>query len=263
MPATPFFNTDCFGRLRHAAYDATTGRVVATDSTSRMVWVIGADGYSASVIDGGFNFPDGVAVDSQGRIVVADRLNHRIKVFGPDLEEVLEFGTKGISHGRFNEPAGVAISPLDDSIVVADYGNHRVQVFNRDGGFVEAFGDEGGGDGEFRGPAAVAVDAQGRVYVAEDGGRRVQVFDGAGTVVRRIGGLRMPQGVAVDADGVVYITEDDGNRRSYRALRPDSEYTHHPLEHHPVGLFVRDGRVHVCTGPRITVQALPQRTKLA
>ena len=164
---------------------------------------------------------------------------------------------------RFNEPAGVAISPLDDSIFVADYGNHRVQVFSRDGEFVEAFGDEGVGEGEFRGPTAIAMDAQGLVYVAEDRGQRVQVFDGAGSVVRRIDGLRVPHGVAVDADGVVYTTEDDGgSRRSCRALRPDGEYVHHPLEHHPVGVFVRDGRAHVCTGPRITVQALPPRSKL-
>jgi len=81
MPATPFFNTDCFGRLRHAAYDATTGRVVATDSASQMVWVIGADGYSASVIDGGFNFPDGVAVDSQVCCWVATAPHPIIQLF--------------------------------------------------------------------------------------------------------------------------------------------------------------------------------------
>jgi DNA-binding beta-propeller fold protein YncE len=251
MP-TPFFNTDCFTNTRHAAIDPS-GRVIVSDYANRMVWVIGADGYSTSLIDSEFSFPEGVAVDRQGRIIVADRLNHRVKVFSTELEEVLEFGKKGISTGRFNEPAGIAIG-RDDTILVADSNNDRIQVFSRDGEFIRAFGETGSTEGEFRGPVAIATDANDRIYVAEYAGQRIQVFDADGAVVRTIGGLKAPQGVAVDDDGNIYITESGDRASHYRIIGLAGQSYHHPLEHHPVGITTRDGKVFVCTGPRITVQ---------
>ena len=42
--------------------------------------------------------------------------------------------------------------------------------------FVRAWGREGTGDGEFHYPLGVAVDGAGRVYVADSGNDRIQVF---------------------------------------------------------------------------------------
>jgi DNA-binding beta-propeller fold protein YncE len=58
----------------------------------------------------------------------------------------------------------------------ADVNNHRVQKFTGAGGFLEAWGQPGAGPGEFNGPSGLAVDAAGRVYVADRGNHRVQMF---------------------------------------------------------------------------------------
>jgi len=61
---------------------------------------------------GEFNVPHAIAVDSRGRLFVADRANNRIQIFdqsGKFLDEWTQFG----------RPSGIAIT-RDDTIYVAD-----------------------------------------------------------------------------------------------------------------------------------------------
>ena len=59
---------------------------------------------------------------------------------------------------------------------------NRVAKFSKDGNFVRQWGSTGAEQGQFNGPKALAVDAQGNVYVLDSGNKRVQVFDGDGTL---------------------------------------------------------------------------------
>jgi DNA-binding beta-propeller fold protein YncE len=253
-------NTPCFLSTRFVATDAS-GRAFVSDYTTRQVWVIAADGRSTSLLNADsspFASPEGVAVDGRGRVIVADRLAHCVKIFGPDLDLVHEFGKKGVSTGRFHEPAGVAA--FQDLIYVADYGNHRVQVFGSDGTFRASIGDEGTGPGEFQGPTGVAVDSAGRIYVTEAMGNRLQVFDGADhTLLRTVQWLQFPQGVAVGDDGRVYVAE----QRGYRVLTPEARATlgHHVIEGRPTGIAVRGAELFVCTGPMLRAIVQPEAVK--
>jgi len=76
-----------------------------------------------------FNCPEGVAISSDGRlVVVADSLNHRVQVFSPDGAFLREFGQKGSEDGQFDMPGGVTIGTVgaalgslgDEHIVVTD-----------------------------------------------------------------------------------------------------------------------------------------------
>ena len=71
--------------------------------------------------------PWGVACDQLGHIVVSDRLNHRIQIYGEDGSFIRMFGGLGQRVGQFHRPAGVAIDK-DHRIIVADKDNHRIQV---------------------------------------------------------------------------------------------------------------------------------------
>lgn len=90
-----------------------------------------ADGAAANAR---FNNPQGVAIDAQGAIYVADTGNHRIRRIAPDgaVTTVAGNGTAGFQNGlgaaaQFNAPRGVAIDTLGN-LYVADTGNHAVRL---------------------------------------------------------------------------------------------------------------------------------------
>lgn len=80
-------------------------------------------------------------------------------------------------------------------------------------------GSSGGGRGQFSTPAGLAVDAQGNLYVADSGNRRIQKFDSdlhflgvlgaAGDTESR---LNEPWAVAVDGQGNIYVADTWNHR---------------------------------------------------
>jgi len=81
------------------------------------------------------------------------------------------------------------------------------EVANR---LVSSFGGPGSGDGELLAPRGVAVDAAGRIFVADTGNRRVQLFDADGQWLATLGAdadLQQPCDLAVDSRGTVYVAD--------------------------------------------------------
>ena len=91
----------------------TTARVVkfAADGTYLTEW--GSHGRE----DGQFRTPHAIDLDSQGRVIVADRGNDRLQMFEPD-------GTFVRSYYQYSRPSGVHIAD-DDTIYVADSASSR------------------------------------------------------------------------------------------------------------------------------------------
>lgn len=50
-------------------------------------------------------------MDTMGRIVVADKDNHRVQIFGFDGKFILKFGDKGSKPGQFNYPWDIDTDP--------------------------------------------------------------------------------------------------------------------------------------------------------
>ena len=71
------------------------------------------------------------------------------------------------------------------------------------------FGSEGVGAGRFKDARSIAVDAEGRIYVGEYTGGRVQVFDAAGKFVTQwTADPKMPlRGMTADRRGNVYVVQ--------------------------------------------------------
>lgn len=149
---------------------------------------------------GEFNMPWGLAVDTDGEVYVADWRNDRIQKFSAEGTFQMMFGSSGKEDGQFHRPTGVAVD-LHGDIYVADWGNDRVQLFNPAGQYVEKFlGDATLSRSarayvlanpkplrlremahlepqkRFHGPVAVKVDAMGRMYVADCGPHRIQIY---------------------------------------------------------------------------------------
>jgi DNA-binding beta-propeller fold protein YncE len=148
---------DGHGGQRPGAGPHTTARIVkfAPDGTYLMEW--GSHGTDP----GQFRTPHAIALDSRGRVVVADRGNDRLQVFDPDGAFIEEF----YQYGR---PSGLHIAD-DDTVYVADSASSRngqhpgweygIRIGNLRNGSLTAF--IGGSN-----PEGVAVAADGTVYGA-------------------------------------------------------------------------------------------------
>jgi hypothetical protein len=116
---------------RHAiyTYDILTGEHTPFAGT------VGTSGWKdGQRLEAEFNTPSQVIVDSDGSVIVADRMNHCIRKISPDgMVSTLigKGGMAGYQDGNpedalFNEPRGVAIDK-NNNIYVADYNNNVVR----------------------------------------------------------------------------------------------------------------------------------------
>ena len=150
-----------------------THRIVVIDPSGKVVReIVGADQP--------MTFPNGIAVNSDGVVVVADGNNGRLLAFDP-AGKLVGAVNRGIGEGDLGLPRGVA---LDDSgrIFVVDTTNQTVHVYRLgDKGsntiaFIGAFGDEGVADGLFEYPNGVATDTRSDIYITDRENGRIQVW---------------------------------------------------------------------------------------
>jgi sugar lactone lactonase YvrE len=184
------------------------------DGTFIKTWGSNLDsGGQAVGSEGGFYGPRGIAVDNEGRVIVADTGNKRIQIFQSDGAFLQQFGGSGLQPGQLDEPVGVAVD-AQGNIVVADTWNGRIQVFDSKGTPKAAWDIDGWLDKNTVGKPYVAVDSKGRVYVADEVGRRVLVFDQTGQYLGSFGqygtdasGFSQIGGIALDKQDNIYVTD--------------------------------------------------------
>ena len=147
---------------------------------AKLLQVIGRAGTGP----GEFNRAEGICVDAQDRVYVADSCNHRIQVFAADGTFLREFGKAGSGLGQLSYPYDVAVDKAGN-IFVCEFGNSRVQVFDANCRPVEIIGGAGGEPGRFNNPWAIALDAHGNLYVADALNHRLQKLVRRSPVVTR------------------------------------------------------------------------------
>ncbi|MHC4620597.1 MAG: right-handed parallel beta-helix repeat-containing protein [Planctomycetota bacterium] len=118
--------------------------------------------------NGQFKFPQGIDVDPNGNIYVADTGNHRIQKFDPNGDFLTNWGSFGNGNGQFYYPFSVTADPNYNLVYVTDPFNRRVQIFDRQGNFLYTWGkwnpDQGAAE-EFIQTGGVAADGKGNLYV--------------------------------------------------------------------------------------------------
>ena len=157
----------------------------------RLLSVIGKAGTGP----GEFNRPEGICVDGQDRIYVADSCNHRIQIFSADGKFLREFGKAGSGLGELSYPYDIKVDKAGN-IFICEFGNSRIQVFDKNCQPIETIGRAGAGPGEFNNPWGIAFDSHENLYVADALNHRLQ------KLVRRMGpiGQMRPMGAAVRDD---------------------------------------------------------------
>jgi DNA-binding beta-propeller fold protein YncE len=128
---------------------------------------------------GAFWFPNGLAVDSNDDLYVADSNNGRLAIFDPNGKLAASI-RRGVADGDLGLPRGVALH--DDRLYVVDTTAHTVKVYDVSGdvtkvpSFLGSFGVEGVEDGTFEYPNGIAIDGDGRIYVTDRVNNRVQIW---------------------------------------------------------------------------------------
>ena len=87
----------------------------------------------------------------------------------------------------------------------------RVSKFAPDGTFLMSFGEWGFEDGQMRSPHSLAMDSQGRLFVADRGNRRIQIFDQQGTHLDTWYQFSRISGLFIDDNDMLYAIDSESD----------------------------------------------------
>jgi hypothetical protein len=180
-------------------------------------------------------------VDAEGNVWIADArganereleqfpdatdIGHQVIKFSPEGAVLMILGTPGEAGDpptHFTEPNDVLVAP-DGSIFVAEThgaqfqsepgpnAKSRISKFAPDGTFIMSFGQWGFDDGEFRSPHALAMDSEGRLFVADRGNRRIQIFDQEGNHLDTWYQFSRISGLFIDDDDTIYAIDSESD----------------------------------------------------
>ena len=112
----------------------------------------------------------------------------------------------GIPGSTFSQPTDVAWDRAGNIYIADGVGTtNRIAKFDKDGKFIRQWGSTGSEPGQFNGVKALAIDAQGNVYAADLGNKRIQVFDADGTFKSQFGGVGTPTALCMTSGATQHL----------------------------------------------------------
>ena len=200
---------------------------------------------------GALNGPAGIAFDGEDNLYVVSSLSGAVQKFTSDGRFLLGWGGPGTGQGQFDRAWGTTVDGNGD-VYVADWGNNRVQKFTAEGDYLLTFGGanarqyraptwedvdlSGELPGSLNHPTDVAVDADGDVYVADWGNKRVQIYAPDAEFIATLWGDSTD--FAPWAQAVLDSNPDV--RKAWRRADPEQLATQGRL-HRPIDVLIADG----------------------
>ena len=173
--------------------------------------------------------PDG---DARGRAGMELGMGHQVIKINQEGEVLMRLGQAGVAGDdavRFNGPAAVLVAP-NGEVWVADGhrgGNNRVMKFSPDGELLLQIGggvnDSSRESGRFNDPHDLKMDSQGRLFVADRGNNRIQIFSQEGQLLDIWTQYGRPSGIWIDRNDRIYVADgmsgEQWNRGWQRGIR--------------------------------------------
>jgi DNA-binding beta-propeller fold protein YncE len=149
--------------------DTLSARVLQFNpATGALLRIIGARGPG----NGKFQYPTGVAVDTDGTIWVTDTTRDVVQHLSATGAYLGQVASPGTGDSRLQQ--GWDVEVLDNHVLVSDAATDQIKVWTKQGTFVTAFGGTGTALGRFQVPKGMDLTPDGRLYVEEQLGERVQ-----------------------------------------------------------------------------------------
>ncbi len=241
----------------------------------------------ASFGAGLFVTPHGIHVDDDGNVWVTDfagneagTKGHQVIKFSPEGEVLMRLGEAGVpgsGPGQLNQPNDVITAPNGDIFVADGHSGQgqnpapgstgRILKYTADGEFIKEWGEIGIGPGEFRTPHALEFDSRGRLFVADRGNHRIQIFDQDGNYLDSYYQFSRISGLFITDDDMLYAIDSEtggtnhpgwstgirigsANADVVTAFIPGHAYRDRPWNTAGEGIAVDgDGNVYAAEGP--------------
>jgi sugar lactone lactonase YvrE len=186
-------------------------------------------------------WPHGMDVDSEGNVWVVDarvananeirenpaaaKLGSTVMKFSPTGELLLTIGTPGEIGDpptHLTDPNDVLVAPNGTIYIGETHGaqfqdepgpdsKSRISMYRPDGTFIKSFGEWGFEDGQFRSPHSLAMDSQGRIFVADRGNVRIQIFDQDGNHLDTWYQFSRISGIFIDDNDMLYAIDSESD----------------------------------------------------
>ncbi len=171
-----------YARPTGIAIDREARRLYLIDTPRNLVFVLDLNGRMLKTIGrrhdgtgiGEFDGPTEIAVNHK-HVFVLDRRGTRVQVLDAKCNPA---GSFDLPHGLdplVNQYDGLG-TDQEGNVYVSSFGGSLIRVYADDGRFLSCFGQPGRGAGEFAYPGGLWIDASDRLYVADSGNGRVQLF---------------------------------------------------------------------------------------
>ncbi len=185
----------------------------------------------ASFGAGLFVLPHGIHVDHEGNVWVTDSMGneegtkgHQVFKFSPEGEVLMILGIAGqpgTGPGQFNEPCDVHVSANGDIFVSDGHSGQnedhppgstgRIMKFDSEGNFIMAWGEIGSGEDQFRTPHGLEMDSRGRLFIADRGNHRIQIYDQEGNHLDSYYQFSRISGLFIDDGDNLYAIDSESN----------------------------------------------------
>lgn len=232
--------------------DFTNNDFLIFDLNGKLLETWGSKGPADGEFDfGGNDYYGGIAFSADGGFYVADYGNRRIQQFAADRSFIRSWQTTNAA-GQMVTPVYIAMGP-DGNVYVSPEGPKPLQIYTPDGKLIREFGDSSEDGGpiavdakgnvwqmagatgvHIRGHSSngdliadydvtdrvgafafgIAVDAEGRIYIADENKSQAHVYDSSGNWLLTWGSqgsepgqFTIPIWMAIDGAGGVYIGE--------------------------------------------------------
>jgi len=159
-----------------------------------------------------FEYPKGLAVNSNGQIYIADEFNHRIQIVNSTFAWLGTWGSTGSNKKQLSSPQGTAVDSAGN-LYVADSDENRIQKFDQTGAWVTNIS-------QLNGPQDVVLDSEGNLYVADTKNNRIQKLNQSGNVLATVGGVtgnedgqfKQPIALSLDEENNIYVVDRFNHR---------------------------------------------------
>ena len=191
-----------------------------------------------------FVFPHGIHVDCDGNVWATDargatpeevakfpgarEKGHQVFKFSPDGQILMRLGVAGVAGSPpqyLTEPTDIITAPNGDIFVSEGHNGSRpnappgtvarISKFSKDGKFIKSWGKLGSGPGEFRTPHALVFDSRGRLFVADRGNSRIQLFDQEGKFLEEWLQFSRNSGLVIDKNDVLYAIDSESSPENH------------------------------------------------